>query len=143
MDKQQRRSSRSAAAFQRDGEGVAKLAMGSSGCGPANAISVRLLKHDQLESLAAPVPHHECGGGCVQRYLLTQPQMQRSGLGVCTEAHSRRRRPVEKACASCKSGRTGRHEMSTATDAELADCAPTIMTCVCHSASSSWARALW
>ena len=33
---------------------------------------------------------------------------------------------MEKACASCKSG-TGRHEMSTATDAELADCAPTIM----------------
>jgi hypothetical protein len=53
--------------FQRDGEGVAKLAMGSSGCGPANAISVGLLKHDQLESLAAPVPDPECGGGCLQR----------------------------------------------------------------------------
>jgi hypothetical protein len=47
--------------FQRDGEGVAKLAMGSSGCGPANAISVRLLKHDQLESLAAPVPDPDAG----------------------------------------------------------------------------------
>ena len=53
--------------FQRDGEDVAKLAMGSSGCGPANAISVGLLKHDQLESLAAPAPDPECGGGCLQR----------------------------------------------------------------------------
>ena len=52
--------------FQRDGEDVAKLAMGSSGCGPANAISLVLLKHDQLESVAAPVPNTECGGGCVQ-----------------------------------------------------------------------------
>jgi hypothetical protein len=53
--------------FREDGERVAKLAMGSSGCGPANAISLGLLKHDQLESLAAPVPDPECGGGCLQR----------------------------------------------------------------------------
>jgi len=53
--------------FQGDGERIAKLAIGSSGCGPANAISLVLLKHNQLESLAAPVPNTECGGGCVQR----------------------------------------------------------------------------
>ena len=88
MDKQQRRSSRSAAVFQRDGERVAKLAMGSSGRGPANAISLGLLKHDQLESLAAPVPDPRCGGGCVQREPLTQPQMQRSGMAECARRHT-------------------------------------------------------
>ena len=42
--------------FQGDGERVAKLAMGSSGCGPANAISVELLKHDNSSNLPLQCP---------------------------------------------------------------------------------------
>ena len=74
-------------------------------------------------------PHHECGGGCVQRYPLTQPQMQRSGMAECARRHTadgggRRRRHVRAA----KSGRTGPPLNEHRDKCGVADCAPTMMT---------------
>ena len=47
--------------------------------------------------------------------------------GVCTEAHGRRRRPEEKACASCKVW-TGPPLNEHRDKCGVADCAPTMMT---------------
>ena len=88
--------------FQEDGDGVAKLAMGSSGCGPANAISLGLLKHDNSSPLPLQCPILSAVAGACSANHYRNRRCNGVGWRSVHGGTLQTEEAEEKACASCK-----------------------------------------